>query len=51
VWVLTKILGSTTILIIINRAANQHINMISEGLRYTEDWSNDAENLAFPAQK
>ncbi len=25
-------------------AANQHIRMISEGSRDTEDWSNDAEN-------
>ncbi len=27
-------------------AANQHIRMISEGSRDTEDWSNDAENSA-----
>ncbi len=27
-------------------AANQHIRMISEGLCDTEDWSNDAENVA-----
>ncbi len=27
-------------------AANQHIIMISEGSRDTEDWSNDAENTA-----
>ncbi len=27
-------------------AANQHIAMISEGPCDTEDWSNDAENLA-----
>ncbi len=26
--------------------ANQHIRMISEGSCDTEDWSNDAENLA-----
>ncbi len=25
-------------------AANQHIVIISEGSRDTEDWSNDAEN-------
>ncbi len=25
---------------------NQHIRMISEGSRDTEDWSNDAENSA-----
>ncbi len=25
--------------------------MISEGSRDTEDWSNDAENLAFPSQQ
>ncbi len=27
-------------------ATNQHIQMISEGSRDTEDWSNDAENSA-----
>ncbi len=27
-------------------APNQHIRMISEGSRDTEDWSNDAENSA-----
>ncbi len=27
-------------------ASNQHIKMISEGSRDTEDWSNDAENSA-----
>ncbi len=27
-------------------SANQHIRMISEGSCDTEDWSNDAENLA-----
>ncbi len=30
--------------------ANQHIRMISEGSRDTEDWSNDAENYALPSQ-
>ncbi len=29
-----------------NKAANQHIRMISEGPSDTEDWSNDAENSA-----
>ncbi len=32
-------------------AANQHIRMISEGSRDTEDWSNDAENSALPSQE
>ncbi len=27
------------------KTANQHIKMISEGSRDTEDWSNDAENV------
>jgi len=37
-----------TLIIIINVswAANQHIQMISEGSHDTEDWSNDAENSA-----
>ncbi len=30
---------------------NQHIRMISEGSRDTEDWSNDAENSALPSEK
>ncbi len=29
-------------------AANKHITKISEGSCDTEDWSNDAENSAFP---
>ncbi len=29
---------------------NQHIKMISEGSRDTEDWSNDAENSALIAE-
>ncbi len=32
-------------------AANQHIRMISEGSCDTEDWSNDAENVALPSQE
>ncbi len=28
------------------RMANKHIRMISEGLRNTEDWGNDAANWA-----
>ncbi len=28
------------------RTANKHIRMISEGLCNTEDWGNDAANLA-----
>ncbi len=32
-------------------AANQHISMISEGSRDTEDWNNDAENSALPSQE
>ncbi len=32
-------------------AANQHIRMISEGSRDTEDGSNDAENSALPSQE
>ncbi len=30
---------------------NDHIRIISEGSRDTEDWSNDAENSALPSQK
>ncbi len=30
----------------VSLAVNQHISMISEGARDTEDWSNDAENTA-----
>ncbi len=30
----------------VSLAANQHIRMISEGSRDTEDWRNDAENSA-----
>ncbi len=41
-----KILSSTTVFNIDKKkswAANQHIKMISEGSRDTDDWSNDAE--------
>jgi len=34
-----------------SEAANQHDRMISEGSCDTEDWSNDAENSAFPSQE
>ncbi len=34
----------------VSRAINQII-MISEGLRDTEDWSNDAENAGLPSQE
>ncbi len=30
---------------------NQHIRMVTEGSYDTEDWSNDAENSAFPSQE
>ncbi len=48
----TKIWNSTTVflyiyifmIITISWATNQHIRMISEGSRDTEDWINDAEN-------
>ncbi len=36
----------STLIIIRNVSANQHIRMISEGSCDTEDWSNDAENSA-----
>ncbi len=32
-------------------AANQHINMISEGSCDTQDRNNDAENSALPSQE
>ncbi len=32
--------------IIVSLAANQHIRMISEGSRDTENWRNDAESSA-----
>ncbi len=32
-------------------STNQHIRMIFEGSRDTEDLSNDAENWALPSQK
>ncbi len=45
---------STLMIIIIQNSSsvvNQHIRMISEGSRDTEDWSNDTENLALISQK
>ncbi len=36
---------------IVSWAENQHIRMTSEGSCDTEDWSNDAENSALPAQE
>ncbi len=41
-----KILSSTAVFSINNKAPNQHIRMISEGSCDTEDSSNDAENSA-----
>jgi len=41
----------SNLLIIIRKvsvAANQHIQRISEGSGDTEDWSNNAKNLALP---
>ncbi len=35
----------------VSSALNQHIIIISEGSCDTEDWSNDAEDSYFPAQK
>ncbi len=32
-------------------AVNQHIRMISEGSRDTEDWSNNPENAALSSQE
>ncbi len=47
----TQLLRSTTVFntdnhINVSRAANNHIIMISEGSRYSEDWSNCANNSA-----
>ncbi len=42
-----NIFNKIILIINVSWAANQHITMISEGSRDTEDWSNDAENSAW----
>ncbi len=56
--VATKILSSSTVFFItlliirnVPKAANHHIRMISEASCETKDWSNDAENSAFPSEE